>query len=338
MKAIRKIATYLSLAAVALAGATVLGSCSDDKDYPPVIIPADYGSGTWDSPMSVNQVIEGAQDPDVWVCGYIVGWIDTGISNAYSAETVKFQTPATVASNIILAATPDETNLDNCIPIQLVSGTDARKALNLVDNPSNLGRQVCLKGNGERYFGRNGLKSVSNFNWGDQGVYEEPKPDLGNVIYEASKSGGLDAFTFDNILLPEGGSFVWRVDAKYGLVSSAFIGGSAKASDSWAISPVIDLSGYKSATLSFRHAANKFDNIDNVKAHCHLGVRTEGGAWTEVAIPEMPEGTSWNFIGSGDIDLTSFAGKKVQIGFHYTSTTSVCGSWEIDNIQVSAAK
>lgn len=335
----KKIGIYLSLAA-ALFGAATLQSCSDEKDYPPVVIPEDYGSGSWDSPVSVNQVVEGTQEPDMWVTGYIVGWIDTNISNAYSAETVKFTTPCTISSNILLAATPDERNIEKCIPVQLVSQSDARKALNLTDNPGNLGKQVSLKGNGERYFGRNGLKAVSLYNWGDKGVYEEPGPDqpTGTLVYSAGKASGLDAFTFDNILLPEGSTYVWKIDAKYGLVASGFIGGACKESDAWAISPAIDLSGYKSATLTFRHAGNKFNSADNFKLSCHVAVRVEGGEWTELNVPNMCDGNSWTFIDSGNVDLSSVAGKKVQIGFYYTSTTAFAGSWEIDDLKVNAAK
>ena len=98
----KKIALYISLA-LALVGGQFISSCSDDKEYPPVIVPEDYGSGKWDNPISVGQVVEGFTGESVWMTGYIVGWIDTGISNAYSVETVKFETPATVSSNMLVA-------------------------------------------------------------------------------------------------------------------------------------------------------------------------------------------------------------------------------------------
>lgn len=41
---------------------------------------------------------------------------------------------------------------------------DAREALNLVDNPSNLGRRILLKGNVvEAYYGMPGIKNITDF-------------------------------------------------------------------------------------------------------------------------------------------------------------------------------
>ena len=52
-----------------------------------------------------------------------------------------------------------ETNVNNCMPVQLPSGA-VRTGLNLQDNPGNLGKQVLLNGNIEKYFGATGIKTV----------------------------------------------------------------------------------------------------------------------------------------------------------------------------------
>ncbi len=41
--------------------------------------------------------------------------------------------------------------------------------LNLAGNPGNLGKQVTLKGNIEKYFGVAGFKSTSAYTWGPKG-------------------------------------------------------------------------------------------------------------------------------------------------------------------------
>lgn len=174
----KKIFTYIAMAVVAL---TTLASCNGDYAQPPIVIPeGGLGSGSWDDPMTANQVLEGQTGTDVWMTGYIVGWVNTNISNAYTAETATFSTPCSVASNILIAMSPDETDYEKCVPVQLVSGSEVRKALNLVDNPGNLKKMVCIKGNAERYFGTNGFKSPSNYNWGDKGV-EEVLPDIPDI-------------------------------------------------------------------------------------------------------------------------------------------------------------
>lgn len=134
------------------------------------------GEGTAESPFTVGSVIAGATGSDKWVTGYIVGWVE---GQAY-ATGAHFGVPATVASNILLAATPTETNPSNCIPLQLPSGSAVRTALNLQNNPANLGKQVSVKGSLETYFGMPGLKSVSLYAWGDKGDESgnTPGPDV----------------------------------------------------------------------------------------------------------------------------------------------------------------
>ena len=46
----------------------------------------------------------------------------------------------------------------------------------------------------------------------------------------------------------------------------------------------------------------------------------------------MPAQLSWTFVGSGNVSLSAFAGKKIQIGFKYTSTAAKAGTWEVKNV------
>lgn len=149
--------------------------CTDfgGESYAPVI----EFDGTAEAPFSVGDVFAGATGSDVWVTGYIVGWVE----GAALADGAHFSVPASSASNILLAANPEETNVANCIPVQLVSGSAVRTGLNLKDHPENLGKQVAIKGNLETYFGASGLKSTSLYAWGDKGdengtTPEEPTP------------------------------------------------------------------------------------------------------------------------------------------------------------------
>lgn len=58
------------------------------------------------------------------------------------------------------------------------------------------------------------------------------------------------------------------------------------------------------------------------------------GAWKQLDVPVYPAGTDWNYVNSGDIDLSSYAGKSVQIGLCYTSTSEIAPTWEIENLTV----
>ena len=96
------------------------------------------------------------------VVGYIVGCVDgTALSKAVFGNEVSTN------SNILLADDPYETNIDNCIPVQLPSG-DVRTALNLVDNSDNYQKKVILTGNVEAYFSVAALKSTSAYEFVDE--------------------------------------------------------------------------------------------------------------------------------------------------------------------------
>ncbi|MCM1483507.1 MAG: DUF5689 domain-containing protein [Muribaculaceae bacterium] len=144
--------------------------CTDfqGESYAPKI----EGDGTPEVPYTVGSVLAGTSGTGVWVTGYIVGWVEGQVLSSGA----HFTTPATVSSNLLLAASPDETNVANCIPVQLTNGTTARTDLNLQDNPANLHRQVTLKGSLEAYFGASGIKSVTKYAWGDKGD-ESDTPD-----------------------------------------------------------------------------------------------------------------------------------------------------------------
>lgn len=154
----------LSTMLLALAAAFTFTSCED--------VPAPYdtptngggtgggeteltGDGTEEKPYTVTDIKAGATGTEVFVKAYIVGYVpDKSLDEAiFSADGCKVQ------SNVIVAASADESTVDNVIAVQLPTGA-VRTALNLNDNPSNLKQEVLLCGNIENYFGKAGVKSV----------------------------------------------------------------------------------------------------------------------------------------------------------------------------------
>ncbi len=92
------------------------------------------------------------------VIGYIVGTSEAG----KASYTPIFGIENASNTNLLLADNPNETDGTKCIPVQLPSGT-IRAALNLQDNPGNLGKKVTLTGNILKYFGMAGLKNTSDY-------------------------------------------------------------------------------------------------------------------------------------------------------------------------------
>ena len=88
----------------------------------------------------------------VWVKGIIVGALNSS-GKAFDE---------TVASNIAIAAAAGEEDALKTIPIQLPTGA-IRAGLNVVDNPSNKGKEVMISGYLLKYMSRTGIKNVDTY-------------------------------------------------------------------------------------------------------------------------------------------------------------------------------
>ncbi len=111
-----------------------------------------------DNAMSVSEAKANIGKSGVWVSGYIVGGDLTSSSTGMS-----FSAPFSSATNLAIAARASVDSKSSCMSVQLPSG-DVRDALNLVQHPDLLGRQVCLYGDiTATYYGIVGLKNVSDY-------------------------------------------------------------------------------------------------------------------------------------------------------------------------------
>ena len=193
---------YLSAALFATA---IFSSCMEDPAVPP--LPDNGGGmGTEESPFNITQVIA-MNNPGTtaWVKGYIVGVIN--YDNNSSLETT---VPTTVASCIAIADSPEETNQDNCVAVQLPTG-DVRSALNLKDNPQLLGQEVQLQGKLEKYFGGPGLKETSAYKINGQSGGTVTPPSTGGGDDIPSGAGSKETpYTIDQVIsLGNPGSIAW---------------------------------------------------------------------------------------------------------------------------------
>ena len=140
-------------------------------------------------------------------------------------------------------------------------------------------------------------------------------------------------FVVEDKSLAEGLDYVWAWSGQYGMTASAFVKDTKLPSESWLISPAIDLSEFTSATLTFEHAGNKFSPSD-CKSYCSVRVSTDRENWTPLELNVWPEGNSWDFVTS-KANLSTYAGQStVYIAFQYTSDNSIAGQWEIRNVVV----
>lgn len=304
-----------------------------------------FAQGTGESKEKAYSVAEAqaayvdGQKQSVWVKGYIVGYVDGG--SLEDDSRFDLTSGNVSASNILLADSKEETDYQKCIPVQLKSGTDFRAAVNLVDNPQNLGKELILQASLEKYFLVAGLKDpVKEFVLDGESGSVDPTPDE-NVLFESSfDNGDAAGFEFKNVELGQL-EYVWKADNYGYLKASAYANKENNAAESWAVSPAIDLSKVTKATLTFRHALN-FLNSGVAAEHIKVFASTDyagdvaTATWTELTIATYPSGSNWTFVDAGDIDLTAYCGKKVYIAYKYVSTADVAPTWEVDNMKVVA--
>jgi hypothetical protein len=311
------------------------------------------GDGSESSPYNCAQII--ALNPSstttavasgVWVKGYIVGSMPTGGSSTTLSGT-NFSTTDAATTNMVVGPTADCTDYTLCITVQLPTEANApgvRSGLNLSDNPGNLGKEVSLYGDIMKYCGGAGIKNTSKYVLGEGGSTGGDSGDSGSTTTGSTIYSGLaetdteltTGWSLDNVSLDENLSYVWswKVYSSKGYLNASGYNTQAYAAEAYAVSPTIDLTGVTGATVSFDHAA-KFQT--NLTSDCKFCVRVDGtSSWTALTIPTWPTSGAWTFANSGDIDLSAYAGKKIQVAFKYVSTSSQADTWEIKNLVVKS--
>lgn len=297
--------------------------------------PGGEGDGSESSPYNVAYVRSaGNPGSTAWVKGYIVGTVKDG-GKTYSEAVFGLESASN--TNILLADAADCADASLCIPVQLPNGS-VREALSLQQHPENLGKQVALCGTLEKYFGEPGVKNTSKYSWDDNGGGVGPDPTPGDALFSADFTKGENGFKAYDVELGTL-NYVWAVDTRYGWKASAYKDNANVASESWLVSPVIDLTSASAATLTFSHTANYLNGAActdylSVLVSTNFGGDVAKASWVTLTVPTWPTGKDWTFVDSGDIALSGYAGSKITIAFRYTSTSSTAPTWEIKSMSV----
>ena len=152
------------------------------------------------------------------------------------------------------------------------------------------------------------------------------------VPYEEAFTSNQGDFEINNVTLPQGQTSIWSFDASYGAKVTAYISGTNYASESWLVSPIIDLTDVSSAELSFEQCVNKY----MAEGDGSLQIKEAGSdTWTTLPnkYPSISSG-SWSSFEKYTIDLADYVGKKIVFAFKYVSKSEAAGTWEIKNFKV----
>ncbi|MBR5062592.1 MAG: chitobiase/beta-hexosaminidase C-terminal domain-containing protein [Prevotella sp.] len=154
------------------------------------------------------------------------------------------------------------------------------------------------------------------------------------VPYSIDFTKGQGAFTINDVVLPEGLDFVWSNSSSYGMKASAYVDNVRYVTESWLVSPVFDMTSVTAPVLTFSHTGKFFANME---MEATIWVKVEGGDWEQLTIPTWFTGNDWKYV-DAQIDLSKYAGKKVTLGFRYTSSETSAATWEIKTLSINEVK
>ena len=276
---------------------------------------------------------------DVWVEGYIVGWI----SGSHYQNGARFTSKAAGQTNLLLADSIHEIDPAHCIPVQLPANTRLREELNLADNPQHHRRHIKLKGDITSYFSTTGIKNPTIYEWMGTSAIEDEKTALSvTEIYEDFSGFKIgDSLSLKNWSISAPYTPNWQIGGnpleRYATIchTDTF---SNRPFDYWLITPPINLNRMKDAVFSFSTAYDNWDGNSRLEAFI-LSEKNpyEVGLLPVLDAPIAQPGTSEpnQWLHSGDISLHSYAG-ILYIGFRLEgrSTGERGTEYRIDNIRL----
>lgn len=291
------------------------------------------GDGTYENPYTATDVINlniNDANEHYWVKDYIVGFVDAGYNYVFSTD-------GAVNTNLIISSNVEASQESECSPVQLPAGA-IRNGLNLVNHPENYKVEVLLYGTLETYFQRPGVKNVSyaEINGNSYGVNPNVvPPSVVDLPYNETFLSSQGSFQIVDVNLGNGLNYVWKHNSQYECMKGSGYYNSAHEAESWLISPTINLTSVNSAKMSFMTACNY---ETNPQEEMTLWVSTNytddiaAADWTQIVLTNY--GSGFNFVNTGEIDLSEYVGNNIHVGFKYKSTNSNAATWEIKNFIV----
>lgn len=170
------------------------------------------------------------------------------------------------------------------------------------------------------------------------------KANTSTYLSEPFIGNGQGKFVIQNVHLQDPLTYVWYYSSSYGMCASAFKDNASWDSEAWLVSPVIKLKKAHNPQLIFDQAFNKAANFTE-EATVLVSTDYKGDVTTCTWTPlewnknedgslNVPPGTSWVFQTTGNLDLSAFKGQSIYLGFRYTTSGGISGTWEIKNVLV----
>lgn len=177
---------------------------------------------------------------------------------------------------------------------------------------------------------RNVIKHY-NMNLNNASRVEEVVEIEKTLPYEEAFTSNQGDFSIENVTLPEGQSSIWSFDASYGAKVTAYVNKKNYQSETWLVSPKIDLTNVSAAKITFEQCVNSY----LAEGDATLWIKAEGASvYTQIANTYPALGSKgWSSFEEKTIDLSDYVGNKIVFAFKYISSSDAAGTWEIKNFK-----
>ena len=167
---------------------------------------------------------------------------------------------------------------------------------------------------------------------------------MAGTYLNESLLGDEGGFTIQDISM-QGVNYVWSNTEQYGWKASAYYNNTNYPTESWLVSPVIDLSEAMAPQVAFEEA-HRYLNGEALTDHFKIKISTdyvdnvESCTWEDLIFDESQwsDGQTWDFYPVGPYDLSTYTGQTIRIAFVYISNSTAAPTWEFKNIVVNEAE
>lgn len=163
-------------------------------------------------------------------------------------------------------------------------------------------------------------------------------------------SANMSVFLNETFLGDEGGfvahnvalgalSYVWTNTTSYGWKASAFLNNTNNVTDSYLVSPAVNLKKAVAPIMTFDEAHRYLNNAEPTK-YFEILISTDFKGdvstctWSVLPVENWSDGSTWDFVNVGTIDLNAYKGNVVYVAFRYKSDADAAATWEVKNLKI----
>jgi len=174
-------------------------------------------------------------------------------------------------------------------------------------------------------------------------MYSDVEPQESDIqdvtVYSYDFAEDLGDFTAYNVSGTQ--AWIWKSYSGDGYAYMTGYASGNQDNEDWLISPQIDLTGITNvtfnATQTAKYVNGKWDQL-SFQVSTDFTTDPSAATWTTLTLQNMPTGSDWTFVNSGNVDLSAFDGQKIYIGIKYISNSSAAATWEVTDLAVKGQK